>query len=95
MDVDTAKARADWRGDRAFERALGAADAFHHRVGQRSAEPGHHIDSGLLHVPIDFDARRIDALAGRLGQLGAGAVAGNQRDFMSHVSSFVFALNRW
>ena len=53
-------------------------------VGQRRAEPLHDVDAGLLHVPIDFDARGIDALAGRLGQLGAGAVAGDQSNFMCH-----------
>ena len=40
--------------------------------------------AGLLNVPIDFDARGVDAFAGGFGQLGAGAVAGDQRDFVRH-----------
>ena len=59
------------RGDRGLQGALRAADAFHHGVGQRRAGPGHDVDAGLLHVPIDLHAGGVDALAGRLGQFRA------------------------
>ena len=71
----------------AFRRTLGAADALHHAVGQRRAEPLHHVDAGLLHVPIDFDARGVDTALGRLGQFRTGAVTGDQRNLMCHQSS--------
>ena len=61
-----------------------AADALHHRVGQRRAGPLHHVDAGLLHVPVDLDAGGVDASAGRLGQFRADAVAGDQRHFVCH-----------
>ena len=94
MDVDAAKAGADRRGDGGLQRALGAADAFHDGVGQRRAQPFHDVDAGLLHVPIDFHAGGVDALAGRLGQFRTGAVAGNQRNFVCHVRTATFECRR-
>jgi hypothetical protein len=39
------------------------------------ARAGHHIHARLLQVPIDFYACRVNALAGGLSQLRAGAAA--------------------
>ena len=87
VNVDAAKAGADRRGDRGLQGTAGAADAFQHAIGQRRARAGHHIDAGLLHVPIDFHAGGIDAHAGGLGQFGSGAIASNQGNFVSHRAS--------
>ncbi len=84
VDVDAAKAGAHRRRDRGLQRALGAANALQHGVGQRRAEPFHHVDARFLHVPMDLDARGVDAAAGRRGQFGPGAVAGNQRNLVCH-----------
>ncbi len=69
----------------AFRAHLRAADAVQHAVGQRRAGAGHHIDAGLLHVPVDLHAGRVDARAGGFGQFRSGAVAGNQRHVVGHV----------
>ena len=36
------------------------------RVGQRRARAGHHVDAGLLHIPVDLHAGGVDAAASRL-----------------------------
>ena len=42
------------------------------------------VGSGVLDVPVELDARRLQHPARRLGQLGAGAVAGDQSHFVCH-----------
>ena len=84
VDVDAAKAGADRRGDGGLEGTLGAANAVHDRVGQGRATFQHHIDAGLLDVPIDFDAGRIDAAPRRLGQFRTRAISRDQRNFVCH-----------
>ncbi len=48
--------------------------------GQRSARGLHHVDAGLLDIPLETDAGRVEHAAGGLGEFGPGAVAGNQGD---------------
>ena len=56
-----------------------------HGVGQRvAAVLGHDVDAGLLDVPVDLDAGRLEHAARGFGQLGADAVAGDQCDAMRH-----------
>ena len=55
------------------------ADRLEHVLGQRVAVVlVHHVRAGVLDVPVELDAGRLEHAAGRLGQLGAGAVAGDQ-----------------
>ena len=44
----------------------------------------HHVGAGVLDVPVELDAGRLEDAAGRLGQLGARAVAGDQGDAVRH-----------
>ena len=55
-------------------------------VSSGSGVPGglHHVDAGLLDVPVERDAGRLEHAARRLGQLGPGAVAGDQGDGVRH-----------
>ena len=84
-DVDRAEAAADRRRDRPFERRSVLPDRLEHVLRKRVAVVlGHHVGAGLLHVPVELDPRRLEDAAGRLGELGAGAVAGNQGHAMRH-----------
>ena len=84
-DVDRAEALADRCRDRALERDAVAADRLERLLGQRvAAVLGHHVGAGRAHVPLELDARRVEHAACRLGQLGTGAVAGDQGDAVSH-----------
>ena len=38
----------------------------------------HHVDARLVDVPVERDAGRLEDAARRLGELGAGPVAGNE-----------------
>ncbi len=49
-----------------------------------AAVPVHDVGAGLLHVPVELDAGRLEDPARRLGQLGAGSVAGNENYAVSH-----------
>ena len=55
-------------------------------VGQRRAGGLHHVDARFAHVPVERDARRFEHPARRLGQLGAGAVAGDERHAVRHAA---------
>ena len=84
-DVDRAEAAADRRRDRALERRAVLADRVEHLVGQRvAAVLLHHVGAGLLDVPLELDAGRLEHAAGRLGQLRARAVARDQGYAMGH-----------
>ena len=83
-DVDRAEAGADRRRDRAFERDPVPLDRLERLGRQWRARCLHHVDPGLLHVPRELDARRLEHAAGRLGQLGAGPVAGNECHRVRH-----------
>ena len=83
--VHAAKAFADGRGDRGFDRDIVLADGFQHAV--RDAAFGFDdFDPAGLHVPVDFDAGGVDAFAGGLGDFRPDAVAGEQCHFI-HGSS--------
>ena len=86
-DVDRAEAGADRRRDRAFQRDLVRLDRRERLLRQRRAGLLHHVDARLAHVPVELDAGRLEHPAGRLGQLGAGAVARNQGHAVGHPGS--------
>ena len=83
--VDGAEAAADGRRDRPLQRDAGLADRVEHLRRQRvAAVPLHHVGAGLLHVPVELDAGRLEHTARRLGELRPGAVAGNQDYTVRH-----------
>ena len=49
-----------------------------------AAVPVHHVGAGLLHVPVELDAGRLEDAACRLGELGPGAVAGDEDYAVRH-----------
>ena len=84
-DVDGAEAAADRGRDRPFERDAGLADRVEDVVRQRvAAVLVHHVGAGLAHVPVELDAGRLEHAPRRLGQLGPGAVAGDQDHAVRH-----------
>src|SRR5262249_13592802 len=84
-DVDGAKAAPDRCRNRAFQPDPRLAARIQHLVGQRvAAVLVHHVGAGLADVPVEVDAGRLEDSAGRLSQLGAGAVAGDERYAMGH-----------
>jgi hypothetical protein len=54
----------------------------------------HHVGAGLAHVPVELDARRLEYPARGLGQLGAGAVTGNEDDAVGHGGDCMYAFAR-
>jgi hypothetical protein len=51
---------------------------------QRIRRLVHHVAACVLDVPVELDARRLENSPGRLGQLGAGAVPGDECHAMRH-----------
>ena len=61
------------------------SDRVQHLVGQRvAAVLVHHVAACVLDVPVELDAGRLEHAARRLGQLRAGAVAGDQGHSVRH-----------
>ena len=57
-------------------------------VGQRvSAVLVHDVAARVLDVPVELDAGRLEDAPSRLGQLRAGAVAGDQRHSVRHAAA--------
>jgi len=83
-DVHGAEPGADRRRDRALERDLVPPDRIERRVGERRAGLRHHVDAGLLHVPVELDPRCLQDAARGLRQFGACSVAGNEGDAVGH-----------
>ena len=84
-DVHAAEAAADRGRDRPLQRGSALPDRLEHVLGQRIAVVlVHHVAAGVLDVPLELDARRLEDPPGRLGQLGAGAVAGDEGHAMRH-----------
>ncbi len=81
-DVHAAERAADRRRDGALERDARLADRVENALGQRRAFAFGDLGPDLLDVPLDRDARRLDRPSSGLDQLGAHAVAGDQRDAM-------------
>ena len=54
------------------------------RCGQRCAFVLHDVDTDVLDIPVEGDARRLEDAAGGIRDLGAGAVAGYERHFVRH-----------
>ena len=85
-DVDGAEAAADRGRDRPLQRGAVLADRVE-RVARRQRVAAvllHHVGAGVLDVPVELDAGRLEDAAGRLGQLGARAVAGDQCHAVRH-----------
>ena len=53
-------------------RRKGAADALERGVGDRGSQASHDVNAGLLDVPVDFDARGVDA--NRVASANSGPV---------------------
>ena len=77
-DVHGAEPGADRRRDRALERDAVALDRLERLLRERRPGLLHHVDARLLDVPLERDAGRLEDAARRLGELGAGSVAGNR-----------------
>ena len=85
-DVDAGEAFADRRRDRPLQRDLVALDRVEQRRRQRLAEPLERDHAGVVALPLDVDARRLEDPDDRLGDFRADAVAGDERDGVGHVS---------
>ena len=84
-DVDRAEAAADGGRDRPLQRDAALANCIQNLIGQRvSAVLIHDVAACELDVPFEVDAGRLEDPARRLAQLGAGPVAGDQGDSVSH-----------
>ena len=67
-----------------FQRDPVRANRGERLLGQRRARLLHHVDARVPDVPVERDAGRLEHAARRLGELGAGAVAGDQGDLVRH-----------
>ena len=91
-DVDRAKAFADRRLERTFERELRPLDRIERRVGNRIAverDAGH---AGDLRVPFDVGARRLENPDGRAADRRPDAVSRDQRDLPGHGAMMALSL---
>jgi hypothetical protein len=83
--VHRPEAAPDRSRDRALQGDSGPLDRVEDVIRKRiPAEAIHHVRPRLLDVPVELDAGRLQDAARRLGQLRAGAVAGNQRHLVGH-----------
>ena len=84
-DVHRAEAAADRGRDRALERDSGLTDRLEH-LGRQwiAAVLVHHVRARFANVPVEVDARRLEHAARGFGQLGPGAVAGDEDDVVRH-----------
>jgi hypothetical protein len=84
-DVDGAEAASDGSRDRTLQGDAVRADRLQRRLRERvAAVLVHDFLARGLHVPVELDAGRLEDAACRLGELGAGSVAGYQRYAMGH-----------
>src|SRR5262249_7135299 len=84
VDVDAAEAGTDRRGDGGLQGDLGASTRLDHAVRDWSTELFHYIDAGVLLVPADGHAGRLDAQLGGLGQFRPHSIAADERHFVRH-----------
>ena len=77
-------------GDPAVRNAIGVerdaalADRVERRLRQHIAMGLHGVQPCWLDVPVELDARRVQHLTGRLGHLGANAIAIDGDDLVAH-----------
>src|SRR6266508_548791 len=84
--VHRAEACAYGSRDRPLERDAVSLDRVEGVVRQGiAAELLHDIGAGLLDVPLELGAARLEHAPGRLGELRARPVAGDQGDAMGHL----------
>ena len=87
-NVDRAEARADGRRNRPLEGNPVLADRLERPGRQRiAAVLIHDVRAGLMHVPVEGDARRLEDAPRRLGQLGTRAVARDEGHAVGHGSA--------
>src|SRR6185436_16452307 len=82
--VDAPEARADGRRDRALERDLVAPDGLQDTLREWRALARDGRLAGLLDLPFEGDAGRVEDASRRLRQLRPDAVAGDERDSVGH-----------
>ena len=83
-DVDAPEALADRRRDRPLEGDLVAPDRLEDVFRERRPVLGHDGLAGVDDLPFERDARGVEDAAGRLRQLRADAVAGDEGDSVGH-----------
>ena len=83
-DVDAGEALADRRRHRPLQRHLVRPDRVEQRHRQRLSVLLEGDDAGVLPVPVDVETGGREDTDDGGGDLGTDAVAGNQRDGVSH-----------
>ena len=83
-DVDAAKAGADRGGDRSLDGDLVAPHRLEDGLGERRAVLLHDVEAGLPALPLDGHAGGLDHRDEGVGELGPGAVAGDQGHAVGH-----------
>src|SRR6185437_7279082 len=84
-DVDRAESAADRGRDRALDGGAVAADRLDDVAGERVAAVAiHDVGAGVLHVPVEACPGGLQNPPRRICDLGAGTVAGNECDTMTH-----------
>src|SRR6266511_990731 len=84
-DVHAAEPGAHGGGDRALDRRPGSPDRLQDALGERGSLAFHHGSPGLLDVPLDRHAGRVEDQPHGVRHLGPDAVAGDERDRVGHV----------
>jgi len=82
--VDAAKARADRGCGGSLDADAVALDRVQGAVGERRALLGVDVLAGGLLVPVELHPGRLEHAPGRLDELGAGAVAGDEGHGVRH-----------
>ena len=82
--VDAAKARAHRGCGGPLDADAVALDRVQRAVGERGALLGVDVLAGGLLVPVELDPGGLDHAPGRLDELGAGAVAGDEGHGVRH-----------
>ena len=83
-DVDALVAAADGGGGGALQPDARHFERSENVVGQQLALLGQGARAGIDAFPFDAGAGRLHRARSRIGHFGPDAVAGNQRDLMSH-----------
>ena len=88
-DVDAREPLADRRRDRALQGDAVGRHRVEQRLRQRAARLLHGRDAGVVLVPLDDDASRLDDAHDGGADLRPDAVSGNERDPMSHLHAII------
>src|SRR5215211_3165300 len=85
--------RADRRRGGSLYREAALADRVERALGQRIALPLVDVYPGFLEVPLELDPGGLEHAPGRLRELGAGAVARDERDSVCQGTPFGYLLD--